>query len=51
MLLVFLGGTAEDKKVVKVGEVEIYVFQNVVPEVLKCSSGVSQTKGHDWELK
>jgi hypothetical protein len=51
VLLVFLGGTAEDKDVVKVAKTEIQVFQDVVHEALESLSGVSQAKGHEGRFE
>jgi len=41
VLVVFLGGTAKDKGVVKVGETEIQVFEDLIHETLEGLCGVS----------
>ena len=40
-MVVFLGGTAKDKDVVKVGETEIQVFEDLIHETLEGLGGVS----------
>ena len=37
----FLGGTAKDKDVVKVGKTEIQVFEDLIHETLEGLGGVS----------
>jgi hypothetical protein len=44
-LVVFLGGTAEDKDVVYIGETEIQFFEDLIHETLEGLGGVSQAKG------
>jgi hypothetical protein len=51
VLVVFLGGTPKDKDVVKVGETEIQVFEDVIHETMEGLGCVSKTEGHKWEFE
>jgi hypothetical protein len=51
VLDVFLGGAAEDKDIVYIGETEIQVFEDLIHETMEGLVGVSQAKGHKREFK